>query len=71
MNKIEEIRTKLNRELDLGLALAKAEGNLSFLASESNQKNWKPSITQGIAILDALNAIQKARKAFQEIRHNK
>jgi hypothetical protein len=71
MNKIEEIRTKLNRELDLGLALAEAEGNLNFLASESNQKNWKGTITQGISILDALNSIQKARKAFQEIRQNK
>lgn len=71
MNKTEEIRTKLNLDLDLGLALAEAEGNLNHLARESNSSDWQGTITQSMTILDALNAVQKARKAFQEIRQNK
>ena len=67
MNQIEEIKKELNRELDLGLALSKAEGNLNFLAGESQQENWQSSTTQGMAILDALEAVQVARKAWQEI----
>ena len=67
MNQIEEIRKELNRDLDLGLALSKAEGNLNFLAGESQQDNWQSSITQGMAILDALEAVQVARKTWQEI----
>lgn len=67
MNQIEEVRKELNRDLDLGLALSKAEGNLNYLAGESNQENWQSSMTQGMAILDALEAVQVARKAWQEI----
>ena len=67
MNQIEQIRKEVNRDLDLGLALSKAEGNLNFLAGESSKENWKSSMTQGIAILDALQAVQVARKAWQEI----
>jgi len=67
MNKIEEVRKELNRDLDLGLALAKAEGHLNFLAEESQQENWESSMTQGMAILDTLKAVQVARKAWQEI----
>jgi hypothetical protein len=70
-NKVEEIRKELDLDLDLGLALAEAEGNLNHLARESNSANWKGSITQGMTILDALNAVQKARKAFQQIKQNK
>jgi hypothetical protein len=67
MNQIEELRKDINRDLDLGLALSKAEGNLNFLAGESTQENWQSSMTQGMAILDALEAVQVARKAWQEI----
>jgi len=67
MNQLEEIKKEINRDLDLGLALSKAEGNLNFLAGESQQENWQSSITQGMAILDALEAVQVARKAWQEI----
>ena len=70
-NKVEEVRKKLNLDLDLGLALAEAEGNLNHLARESNSSDWQGTITQGMTILDALNAVQKARKAFQEIKQNK
>ena len=68
MNKIETIRKEINRELDLGLALSKAEGNLNFLAGQSHEnKLGLNAITQDMAILDALNAVQIARKAWQEI----
>lgn len=67
MINLEEIKKDIDRDLDLGLALSKAEGNLNFLAKETNEKDWGGSITQGMAILDALNAVQVARKAWQEI----
>jgi len=67
MNQLKEIKQELNRDLDLGLALSKAEGNLNFLAGESQQDNWQSSMTQGMAILDALEAVQVARKTWQEI----
>lgn len=68
MNQIETIRKEINRELDLGLALSKAEGNLNFLAGQSHEnKLGLNAITQDMAILDALNAVQIARKAWQEI----
>tara|TARA_Y100000592_G_scaffold99046_1_gene173835 strand:+ start:1146 stop:1373 length:228 start_codon:yes stop_codon:yes gene_type:complete len=67
MNHLEQVKKEINRDLDLGLALSKAEGNLNFLAGESQQNNWQSSITQGMAILDALEAVQVARKAWQEI----
>ena len=66
-NTIKEVRKELNRDLDLGLALGKAEGNLNFLAEQSNKENWQSSMTQGMAILDALEAVQVARKNWQEI----
>ena len=64
---IKEVRKELDRDLELGLALGKAEGNLKFLAEQSNKENWQSSITQGVAILDALEAVQVARKAWLEI----
>ena len=68
---LSQVRTELDRDLELGLSLAKAEGNLNFLASESSKEDWQSSITQGMAILDALEAVQVARKAWQEIIHAK
>ena len=57
-------------ELDLGLALSKAEGNLNFLAESTNTEGDRTlSITQGMAILDALHAVQEARKKFQVVLH--
>ena len=70
-NIIEQTKYELNLYLDLGLALAKAELNLNELARQSNSSDWKGTITQGIEILDALNAVQKAKKAFEEIKQNK
>ena len=68
---LEEVKQELNLDLDLGLALAKAEGNLNHLARESNSSDWQGTITQGMTILDALNAVQKARRSFHEIKQNK
>lgn len=48
--------------LKVGLAISKAKGNLKFLA-ESNMATF----TQGEAVLDALNALQQAHKAFTEV----
>lgn len=57
-------------ELDLGLALSKAEGNLNFLAGSTNTEGDQTlSITQGVAILDALHAVQEARKKLQAVLH--
>ena len=53
-------------QIELGMSLAKAEGNLRFLAEEEMK-----TFTQGEAVLDALHAIQKARKELQEILHSK
>jgi hypothetical protein len=71
MNIVEQTKYELDLDLDLSLALAEAEGNLNHLARESNSSDWQGTITQGMTILDALNAVQKARKAFQEINQNK
>ena len=71
MNIVEQTKYELDLDLDLGLALAEAEGNLNHLARESNSSDWQGTITQGMTILDTLSAVQKARKAFQEIKQNK
>lgn len=62
-----KVRKKLDTELDLGLSLAKALGNLRHLAEESNSPEWKGSITQGMAILDALHAVELAVKSRQKL----
>lgn len=68
MIQLEQVKKELNRELDLGLALSKAEGNLNFLAGQSHEnKLGLNAVTQDMAILDALHAVQVARKAWQEI----
>jgi len=61
------IRKKLDTELDLGLSLSKALGNLRHLAKESNSPEWKGTITQGMAILDALHAVELAVKSRQKL----
>jgi len=66
-----ELRKQLDRELNVGLGLSKAEGNLRFLAEQLDSKESKIGITEGDAILDALHAIQVARKAWQDMSHAK
>jgi hypothetical protein len=62
-----EVRKKLDTELDLGLSLSKALGNLRHLARESNSPEWKGTITQGMAIMDALHAVELAVKSRQKL----
>lgn len=49
-------------QLECALAMSKAEGNLKFLAKADMK-----TITQGTAVLDALHAIQKARKEYNKV----
>jgi hypothetical protein len=69
-NTLTKTRINLDLKLDLGLSLSKAEGNLNFLAEQSNSNDSEFGITEGIAIMDALHAVQQARKAWQDILHN-
>jgi hypothetical protein len=48
--------------LKVGLSMSKAEGNLKFLAQAK-----MATLTQGEAVLDALHALQQARKAYAEV----
>jgi hypothetical protein len=48
--------------LAVGFAMSKAEGNLKFLAQAE-----LATFTQGEAVLDALHALQEARKAYAEV----
>ena len=59
LNKLEPSK-KTKKEIELVQALAKAEGNLQFLAEVSSSSDWQGSMTQGQAILDALNFVQQA-----------
>jgi hypothetical protein len=59
----ETIKTiKKYPTLECSLAMAKAEGNLKFLASAN-----MATFTQGEAVLDALHALQQARKEFAKV----
>jgi hypothetical protein len=49
-------------EMDLSLALSKAEGNLKFLA-QAELANF----TQGESVLEALHSVQQARKHWVEV----
>ena len=48
--------------LKVALSMSKAEGNLKFLAQAE-----MATFTQGEAVLDALHALQQARKAYAEV----
>ena len=49
-------------EMDLSLALSKAEGNLKFLAQAE-----LATFTQGESVLEALHSVQQARKHWVEV----
>ena len=60
-----EIETKQQSKfptIDLVEQLAKAEGNLKFLAQAE-----MATFTQGESVLEALHAVQQASKLFQQI----
>lgn len=66
-----KLGNRASKELDIVQLLAKAQGNLQFLAEVSNSSNWQGSITQGQAILDALNFVQQAANLHTELRNSK
>jgi len=68
---LTELRKQLDTELNVGLGLSQAEGNLRFLADQLDSKESKIGITEGMAIMDALHAVQVARKAWQDMSHAK
>ena len=56
----------------IGLGLAEAEGALNFLARITNVEPVKiDEFKIGIAVLQALEGVQKARKAHQKEIHEK
>ena len=68
---ITKLGNRASKELDIVQLLAKAEGNLQFLAEVSNSSDWQGSMTQGQAILDALNFVQQAANLHTELRNSK
>lgn len=68
-NTLTQVRKELDRDLDLGLGIAKALGDLRFLADKVNAEESNFGITEGMAIMDALHGVQQAQKAWQEILH--
>ena len=68
---LTELRKQLDTELNVGLGMSQAEGNLRFLADQLDSEESKIGITEGMAIMDALHAVQVARKAWQDMTHAK
>ena len=68
---ITKLGNRASKQLDIVQLLAKAEGNLQFLAEVSSSSGWQGSITQGQAILDALNFVQQAANLHTELTHKK
>tara|TARA_A100001015_G_C14421078_1_gene492943 strand:+ start:252 stop:494 length:243 start_codon:yes stop_codon:yes gene_type:complete len=68
---ITKLGDRASKELDIVQLLARAEGNLQFLAEVSNSSDWQGSMTQGQAILDALNFVQQAANLHTQLRNSK
>lgn len=68
---ITKLGDRASKEIDIVQLLARAEGNLQFLAEVSNSSDWQGSMTQGQAILDALNFVQQAANLHTELRNSK
>ena len=68
---ITKLGNRASKELDIVQLLARAEGNLQFLAEVSNSSDWQGSMTQGQAILDALNFVQQAANLHTQLRNSK
>jgi indole-3-glycerol phosphate synthase len=68
---ITKLGNRASKQLDIVQLLSKAQGNLQFLAEVSSSSDWKGSITQGQAILDALNFVQQAANLHTELTHKK
>lgn len=68
---ITKLGDRASKEIDIVQLLARAEGNLQFLAEVSNSSDWQGSMTQGQAILDALNFVQQAANLHTQLRNSK
>ena len=68
---ITKLGDRASKEIDIVQLLARAEGNLQFLAEVSNSSDWQGSMTQGQAILDALNFVKQAANLHAELRNSK
>ncbi len=68
---ITKLGDRASKELDIVQLLARAEGNLQFLAEVSSSSDWQGSMTQGQAILDALNFVQQAANLHTQLRNSK
>ena len=66
-----KLSNRASKQLDIVQLLSKAQGNLQFLAEVSSSSDWQGSITQGQAILDALNFVQQATNLQIELTHKK
>ena len=66
-----KLGNRASKQLDIVQLLSKAQGNLQFLAEVSSSSDWQGSITQGQAILDALNYDQQATNLQIELTHKK
>ena len=66
-----KLGNRASKQLDIVQLLSKAQGNLQFLADVSSSSDWQGSITQGQAILDALNFVQQATNLQIELTHKK
>jgi hypothetical protein len=66
-----KLGNRASKQLDIVQLLSKAQGNLQFLAEVSSSSDWQGSITQGQAILDALNFVQQATNLQIELTHKK
>ena len=66
-----KLGNRASKQLDIVHLLSKAQGNLQFLAEVSSSSDWQGSITQGQAILDALNFVQQATNLQIELTHKK
>ena len=66
-----KLGNRASKQLDIVQLLSKAQGNLQFLAEVSSSSDWQGSITQGQAILDALNFVQQATNLQIELTHQK
>ena len=66
-----KLGNRASKQLDIVQLLSKAQGNLQFLAEVSSSSDWQGSITQGQAILVALNFVQQATNLQIELTHKK
>lgn len=56
-----------NIELECELLMSRAEGNLQFLKGQT-MMDWRGSITEAMAVDDALTYLQQAKELYETIK---